>query len=179
MDALDHTDKDNQISFQDDGAIVVPAVACNMPDKQNRSIIFMKSFLGGKQLHIQDDHELEYTLKFNPQETTRKEYQLSLKVVTVHDKMSPLLLTIATQHADKDKNVCKEEASTAGIDIAIPYTKGEFQMTTPVIVSLLGNSSSVLTFKRKTADYGLTIKEILLTPMNTSTVADSTVKSVA
>jgi hypothetical protein len=164
---LDHTDEEDQISFKDDGAIIIPAVACNKPNKQNRSIIFMKSFLGGKQLHIENDHELQYTLTFPFPETAPKEYQLSIKVVTVHDKMSPLILTTGIESASC--KVCKDEQSPVETVIAIPYTKGEFQMTAPVFISL-GSSSNVLTFKRKTPDHGLTIKELLLSPINAESV---------
>jgi hypothetical protein len=86
--------------------------------------------------------------------------------------MSPLILTARIESDVQDGKVCKDEQSPVETLIAIPYTKGEFQMTAPVFISL-GSSSNVLTFKRKTSDHGLTINKgatVLLSPINAESV---------
>jgi hypothetical protein len=148
------------ISFQDNGTIIVPAVACTTPQKGNKKTKFMKSFLGGRQLHIREDQSVEYTLELK--ET--RQYHLSIRVVTVHGNMQPLLLQITTSgNDDSNKRI------TVGTVLNVPYTKGEWQMTDPVEIAL-GSGTNVLSFTRKEPPhFGLTMKELVLTPVTEPT----------
>jgi len=134
-----------------DGTIIVPAACCSSPSQSTKNIVFADSFLGGKQVNCREGDSLEYTLSDIP----AGHYAVTLRVCTVHLKQQPLLLTVSGD-GDAAVNVAT---------IVIPYTIGEWEYTNPVQVEL-SEGVNVLTLARETPNFGLTIKEIILTPMN-------------
>lgn len=153
MPLVETTVVDEPILFEIDGSIVMPAVACIKPTKPSANVIFSKSFLGGMQLHVRDGTSLEYVLTL----TETRRFNLLLRLVTVHDKMQPLLLTVISD-ADSDEDIVM--IST----IIIPYTIGEWGLSAPIEIEL-AKGSNTLTFAREAPKYGLTLKEIILTPL--------------
>jgi len=151
------------VTFSDDGTIIIPAVACSKPTKGNQKAIFMRSFLGGKQLHIREDQSVEYTLTLKES----RQYQLVLKVVSVHLKMGPVNLQVTTNINDGGSKAAASNKVTVGTVIVIPYTKGEWRLTFPVEIEL-GAGPNVLTFTREMPNFGLTLKELILLPVNES-----------
>ncbi len=144
------TDKDRKIVVGKDGVITIPAVACSKPTNSTRKIKFMKSNLGGMQLHynrLGKHEEFEYTFDA----PAAGKYTLSARVVTPSWK----------QHLFVTANGAKEP-----IDIALPHTVGFWDKTKPVEISLV-KGRNVLRFSRDHERLkGVTIKEFTLTPVN-------------
>lgn len=146
--AVTVTDADRKIVIGQDGAITIPAVACSKPTNSTAKIRFMKSDLGGMQLHYNRNgaaEEFEYTFDA----PAAGKYALSARVVT----------TSAEQHLQVTANGAKEPT-----DIAAPFTIGMWGKTQPVEVSL-AKGKNVLRFSRTDPVKGLTIKDFTLTPV--------------
>lgn len=147
-EAVTIADADKKIAVGKDGVITIPAVACSRPTNSTQKIVFMKSYLGGMQLHynrLGKPEEFEYTC----QAPAGGDYALSARVVT----------TSAEQHLLVAANDAKEPT-----DIAVPFTVGKWGKTPPVEVSLV-KGRNVLRFSRNEPVKGLTIKDFTLTPV--------------
>jgi hypothetical protein len=146
--AVTITDADRKIIVGQDGVITIPAVACSKPTKSTGKIRFMKSYLGGMQLHysrVGGAEEFEYTFEA----PAAGKYALSARVVT----------TSADQHLLVAANDAK-----APSDIAVPFTVGMWDKTPPVEVSLV-KGRNVLRFSRTEPVKGLTLKDFTLRPV--------------
>lgn len=146
--AVTITDADRKIVVGQDGVITIPAVACSKPTKSTGKIRFMKSCLGGMQLHyngLGGAEGFEYTFEA----PAAGKYALIARVVT----------TSADQHLLVAANDAKEPT-----DIAVPFTVGMWDKTQPVEVSLV-KGRNVLRFSRTEPVKGLTIKDFTLTPV--------------
>jgi len=124
-------------------------VACGKPTSSTAKIVFMKSYLGGMQLHynrLGNPEEFEYAFEA----PAAGKYALTARVVTPSWKQS-LLLTV---------NDAKKP-----IEIALPFTVGMWDKTQPVEVSLV-KGRNVLRFSRNEPVKGLTIKDFTLKPLN-------------
>jgi len=142
------TADDRKIVVGRDGVITIPAVACSKPTNSTAKIKFMKSHLGGMQLHysrLGQPEEFEYTFDA----PAAGKYALSARVVTPSWK----------QHLLVAANDAKEP-----IDIALPFTVGMWETTKPVVVTLV-KGRNVLRFSRPEPVKGLTIKEFTLRPV--------------
>jgi hypothetical protein len=143
------TDADRKIVVGQNGAITIPAVACSKPTNSTGKIRFMKSCLGGMQLHynrLGGPEEFEYTIDA----PAAGKYALSARVVT----------TSAEQHLLVAANDAKEPT-----DIAVPFTVGMWDKTPPVEVTLV-KGPNVLHFSRGGENIkGLSIKDFTLTPV--------------
>jgi hypothetical protein len=143
------TEADKKITVGQDGVITIPAVACSKPTKSTGKIRFMKSYLGGMQLHynrLGGPEGFEYTIDA----PAAGKYALVARVVT----------TSAEQHLLVAANDAKEPT-----DIAVPFTVGMWDKTPPVEVSLV-KGKNVLHFSRGGENIkGLTIKDFTLSPV--------------
>jgi len=150
VQTLTISEADKKISIGQDGVITIPAVACSKPTSSTEKIVFMKSYLGGMQLHYnrlgEKAEDFEYTIDV-PESGS---YELSAKVVT----------TSADQHLLVSVNDAKEPQN-----IAAPFTVGMWDLTPPVRIMLV-KGQNVLRFSRGGENIkGLTIKEFTLTPV--------------
>jgi hypothetical protein len=143
------TDADKKIVVAPEGVITIPAVACSIiPATNTAKIIFMKSALGGLQMHygrLGDPAAFEYAFDV-PQ---AGKYTLSARVVTVSPE----------QHLLVAANDAKDP-----VDIALPYTIGMWDKT-PTAEITLAKGKNVLQFTRKDSGKGLTIKDFTLVPV--------------
>jgi hypothetical protein len=142
------TEADKKIVADQDGVITIPAVACSKPANGTAKIRFMRSDLGGMQLHynrLGKPEEFEYSFEAS----AGGKYALSARVVT----------TSADQHLLVAANDAK-----APTDIAVPFTVGMWDKTQPVEVSLV-KGRNVLRFSRNDPVKGLTIKDFTLKPV--------------
>jgi hypothetical protein len=146
------------VTTKDGGKIIIPATSCSNPTKATNDVLFLDSFLGGKQLHLRGDATVEYTLTADLLTPTAKQYNLTCLVCTVHRNEKPVLLTVGN---DSDDDV------VAVISVEFPYTMGMWQETAPVVVELGGSdvTNTTLTFARQSTICGITVKEIKLTPV--------------
>jgi hypothetical protein len=146
--AVTIAEADKKIVVGQKGVITIPAVACSKPTNSTAKIVFMKSCLGGMQLHynrLGGAQEFEYTFEA----PAGGKYALSARAVT----------TSADQHLLVAANDAKEPT-----DIAVPFTVGMWDKTQPVVVSLV-KGQNVLRFSRNEPVKGLTIKDFTLTPV--------------
>lgn len=111
-----------------DGKIVIPAMACTTPTKGSKTAMFIGSVLGERQLHIRDDQ----TVKYNLSEVIGG-YHLVIRLVTVHLKTQPLLLTITNEGDGSDND---NDNLVAVASIVVPYTVGMWALTEPVEIVL-------------------------------------------
>jgi len=146
--AVTMTAADKKIAVGQGGVITIPAVACSKPTNSTGKIRFMKSSLGGMQLHYNRLGRAE-TFEYTFEAPAAGKYALSARVVT----------TSADQHLSVAANDAK-----APTDIAVPFTVGMWDKTQPVEVSLV-NGRNVLRFSRNEPVKGLTIKDFMLRPV--------------
>lgn len=142
------SEADKKIVAGPDGVITIPAVACSKPTDSTPKIRFMKSYLGGMQMHYSrmgNAEPFEYTFDVS----AAGKYSLSARVATVSPDQRLLV----------SANEAKEP-----IDIAAPYTIGKWDKTPPVEVALV-KGKNVLRFTRNEPVKGMAIKEFTLTPM--------------
>jgi len=145
------TETDKKILVGPDGVITIPAAACSKPTKNTGKIIFMKSNLGGMQLHYSRNgkpEKFEYT--FDAPKAGK--YTLTARVVTPSWKQHLMI----TANGDEKP-----------IDIALPFTVGMWDKTQPVEITL-AKGKNVLTFSREPEEglKGVTIKDFTLTPVH-------------
>jgi hypothetical protein len=141
--------EDKQIIVGQDGVITIPAVACSSPTNSTEKIRFMKSNLGGMQLHYNRLLKPE-TFEYTFEAPAAGKYTLSARVVTVSP--GQILLVAAN-------------AAQTPVEIAVPFTVGMWDKTPPVELALV-KGKNVLLFSRGGANIrGLTIKDFTLTPV--------------
>ncbi|MCK4294051.1 MAG: hypothetical protein KAY65_12700 [Planctomycetes bacterium] len=149
INAVTITEADRKIVVSKDGVITIPAAASSKPTNSTSKIKFMKTNLGGMQLHynrLGKPEEFEYT--FDAPKAGK--YALTARVVTPSWK----------QHLMVTANGAAEP-----IDIALPFTVGMWDKTQPVEVSLV-KGRNVLRFWRNEPVKGLTIKDFTLRPVS-------------
>jgi len=148
VEAVTVTEADRKIVVGDGGVITIPAVACSKPTNSTAKIVFMKSYLGGMQLHynrLGTPEEFEYTFDA----PAAGKYALTARGVTPSWKQH---LLVAVNGAEKPT------------DIPLPFTVGMWDKTQPVEVTLV-KGRNVLRFSRNEPVKGLTIKEFTLRPV--------------
>jgi hypothetical protein len=139
---------DRKITVDQDGVLTIPGVARSKPTKSTGKIRFMKSSLGGLQLHygrLGAPETFEYTFDA----PAAGKYTLSARAVTV----SP------DQHLLVVANDSKET-----VDIAVPYTMGKWEQTQPVEIEI-AKGKNVLHFSRVESAKGISIKDFTLAPL--------------
>lgn len=141
------TDADKQVEVAPNGVITIPAVACVNTGTNVNTIVFMKSNLGGLQMHyerVSQPATFEYT--FHAPQAGK--YALTARVVTVSPDQN-LWLTV--------------NDAAEPVVVNMPYTRGMWQTSAPVTITL-AQGKNVLKFDRKPEYRGLTIKDFTLTP---------------
>ena len=142
------SEADRKIVVGADGVITIPAVACSTPTNSTEKIRFMKSSLGGMQLHhSRMGPPVEWAYTFEAPAAGK--YALSARVVTTS--------------ADQQLLVAANEAP-APTPIAVPFTVGMWDVTPPVELSLV-KGANVLHFSRTEPMKGMSIKDFTLTPI--------------
>jgi hypothetical protein len=146
VEKVEVTEADKKIDVAPTGVITIPAVACSV-STNTPTIVFMKSTLGGLQMHYNRIGGLtpfEYTFEA-PQ---AGKYALSARVVTVSPNQT---LLVAPNGAPEP------------VTLSLPYTIGKWQQSEPVEINL-AKGKNVLKFDRPAQYRGLTIKDFTLTP---------------
>lgn len=150
----------------DGGTILIPAATCDT-ETHNDNVIIMDSFLGGKQVFLNHDGKVDYTLSGPP----GGKYKLSCRFVTVHDEKvkSPLQVTIASGETctglDDNGWELVQRDRTSCYTIDLPYTKGLWDETSPISVELPKDLSSCkISLTRDKAARGMALKDIKLVP---------------
>ncbi|MFM9960418.1 MAG: hypothetical protein ACKV2Q_04250 [Planctomycetaceae bacterium] len=133
------TEADKKIVVASSGAITIPAAS-------HSGAPLMKSFQGGQQLFCGSGGK--FSCEVNAPRAGR--YALTARVVTVHDELHLQLNLNNTQGA---------------VDMVIPYTRGQWQNTEAVEVTLV-QGKNVLSFSKPAKSFSL--KEMTLAPVSES-----------
>jgi hypothetical protein len=151
------------VAIEADGKIVIPSASFM---KKPMGVSSMDSFLGGKQIHFlkNKDGMVEYEL---PSAIHRGTYVLSLKVVNIHRNQVPMEISVDHTNSSEahDADDFEIVSATEPQELEIPYTEGGWQ-TTKEMVCVVVSPGSRLHLSRKAPCWGLTMKEIVLTPIN-------------
>lgn len=140
--------EDKQVIVGKDGVITIPAVACSTPTNSTEKIRFMKSYLGGMQLHYNRLAKPE-TFEYTFEAPAAGKYALSARVVTVS---AGQILLVAVN------------AAQTPVEIAVPFTVGMWDKTPPVELALVKGKNVLLFSRGGTNIKGLTLKDFTLTP---------------
>jgi hypothetical protein len=161
-----------RIATLDNGTVIIPAANTTDPTKDAQNIIFMDSFLGGKQLFMDKDGHVEYTLTSPP---PAGKYQITCHFVTVHDDKvkPPLLLSVegcddGDDQGDDGILLPNDQDNLCAVySIPLPYTKGMWQETAPVLVDVpTGVTTLKIALSRENTAHGLALKYLKLMPVN-------------
>jgi hypothetical protein len=133
------------------GTIVIPAASCTNPTTTTDKVMFLPCFIGGQQLYIMADAEVEYQV---PAELLRgteaQNYNLTCRVSTAHRLEQPLSLTVGP-------NV---------YEITLPYTMALWGSSEPVTICLDGSvADQTMKFSRNLQQFGFSMRDITLTPI--------------
>jgi hypothetical protein len=158
-EVLDH----DGVAIEANGQIFIPSASFL---KKPMGVSSMDSFLGGKQIHFltNNDVMVEYELPATIQQGV---YTVSLKVVNVHRDQVPMEISIDHTHSSgaHDSDDFEIVSATERQELTIPYTEGGWQTTKErLLVDVSPGSRIQLT--RKAPCWGLTLREIVLTPLN-------------
>ncbi len=141
-------EEDRIVSVSDRGVITIPAVATSKPNKSTGKILFMDSFLGGKQLHYSrtgGPQAFEYSLEV-PQ---AGRYALSARVVTPSWKQS---LEVTVNDANESRQ------------LPLPFTLGQWETSEPVLIHLAKGKNTLRFSRQHPKLKGVSIKAFTLTP---------------
>lgn len=143
-------DTDQKITLSDKGIITIPACATSQPSQSNRKILFMDSFLGGKQLLYSRNGGAQ-TFAYSLDVPKAGRYALSARVATPSWKQS---LQVSVNGAAQRTTM------------PLPFTVGMWETSQPVTVELT-KGKNLLTFDRQHPKLkGVTIRDFTLTPLD-------------
>jgi hypothetical protein len=134
------------------GAITIPATSCCNPTNK---VMFMPCFLGGQQLFVKDDAEIEYQIQPSLLQQqwsgSNGSFILVCIVATAHRSEQAIQLSIG---------------DSSSYVISLPYTMALWGETVPVRIELdfTNNQPIMLRFKRPQQNFGFAFKEIKLIP---------------
>ena len=115
------------------GMITIPATDCIIRNKQAKHMKQRSFFEGGHQLFLKDEKRVFYLL--DPELFGPRQYHLTIMICTVHRSEKPLTLQIGPSLASV-KEKAPTGTPTTDIRISVPYTKGMWRETEPVVVTI-------------------------------------------
>jgi len=124
-------EEDRRIHVGDSGLMTIPAAACVSPVEDTAKILFMRSRLGGLQLHYKRKGSPE-TFVYEVNVPQAGDYLLSAKVVTINRGQS---LQLELNGRD------------VPIDLPLPYTIGSWADSAPITIPLV-KGKNTLSFTR-------------------------------
>ena len=124
-------EEDRQFTVGKDGVITIPAASCVSPLKDTSKILFMKSRLGGHQLHYKGKGPQE-NMVYEIEVPEAGDYELSAKVVTIGRDQS------------LDLQVNESEAM---VKLPLPFDLGNWAKSEPILVKLK-KGKNTLSFTR-------------------------------
>ncbi|KAG7349275.1 hypothetical protein IV203_011872 [Nitzschia inconspicua] len=149
-------------TVDENGTVVIPAASFV---KESSGVSVMDSFWGGKQIHFakQQDAMVEYDV---PSSIKEGRYRLSLKIVNVHRDQVPMEICVddSSLSSSNDPEDFEVIPGTDPQQLQIPYTIGRWETTKEQINVNLSPGKKIL-LSRKIPCWGLTMKEIVLTPL--------------
>ena len=135
--------EDNLIAVDTNGVVTIPA---SRHGYESGNILAIESFVPGKQLNFMAGGQVEYEF---PDDATGGKYIMTCDVCTVSAKYSPL--------------TCKIDNPKDSVNVNIPYTIGEWQITEGVQVEV--SPGAALHMIRGVGSLGLAVKKYTFTPV--------------
>ncbi len=148
IEKVDLTSADKEVVVAANGVITIPAIAFTTTAAKPSSFFPMAGPDGKKRLHYSRDMNGEQSFEYTFDAPTAGSYTLTAGIVTVQSDQT---LTVTANGA------------SAPVDIALPYTLGQWQDSPPATVSLT-KGKNILRFTRPAGSRGLTMSKITLTP---------------
>jgi hypothetical protein len=144
---------DREIILHKDGSMTIPAVATTKPTNNTAKIKFMKSHLGGMQLHYERTGKGKETFEYEVDIEKAGKYSLTARVVTPSWK----------QHLFISINNSEEL-----VDMALPFTVGQWDMTEPVELNLSKGKNTLRFSRQEERLKGISVKDFKLSPVEKS-----------
>jgi hypothetical protein len=116
----------------------------------------MPSFTGGRQVFLGKDAILDYDLAPHWLPIQPQTYRLSMQVASAHARETTLLVTLHSKDGT--------QATSTTIRLHLPYTKGLWQETETVEVTLCRNCTQLSLERERQELYGISLKAIHLVP---------------
>jgi hypothetical protein len=135
--------------------ICIPADTTTTP--AGPSVLNMPSFTGGRQVFLGKDAVLDYDLAPHWLPLQPQTFRLSVQVASAHARETTLLVTV---HSQDDSQV----RTTTTLRLPLPYTKGLWQETETVAVTLCRNCTQLSLAREWQELYGVSLKAIHLVP---------------
>lgn len=148
IEKVEITSADKEVTVTENGVITIPAIAFTTTAAKPSAFFAMAAPCGAKRLHCSRDMSTEQHFIYTFDAPKAGSYTLTAGVVTVQ---SDQVLTLTAN------------GSTQPVEIAIPFTIGQWQDTPPVMVSLT-KGENILRFTRPAGSRGLTMSQITLAP---------------
>ena len=139
---------DRTIVKNADGSLTIPAAACDRPKNSTEKVAFMKSWDSGTQIHYVRLGQRPELIRYSVEVPAAGKYQLTAKVATVSPKQTSIL---------------RVNRRTL-IDMPLPFTKGLWGITDPVVMELREGRNTLM-FTCRAPNRGVTIKEFQLKPV--------------
>lgn len=137
------------------GTIEIPATAFVEPiAPDGTKVLTMDSYLGGTQLHLEQDGSVVYKL---PPFVPFGFFRLTARVVNIHRQQVPLLVSIDYLQGSKEYS-----SNRTAFEIQVPYTGGTWCTTKPTEIII--GAGVHLRITRSANCHGLTIKDFFLQP---------------
>ena len=147
--AIEIPPQQKEIRVDEDGVIVIPAVACSGPQNNSEKVAFMNSWDGGMQLHYQRLGNRPEILRYSVEVPAAGKYELTTTVATV----------------SAQQGVIFRLNRRTLVNVTLPYTKGSWQESESEVVELReGRNSIMVTFRAP--NRGVSFKELRLKPLD-------------
>ncbi|MFM8594079.1 MAG: hypothetical protein ACKOCK_06790, partial [Chloroflexota bacterium] len=147
-EAIEIPDSYKEIKVADDGTITLPAVACYSPRESSDRILFLKSWDDGYQLHYSRLGVQPELVKYRVEVPADGEYELTAQAATVSPNLEALV------------RINRDEPTP----FAMPYTKGLWETSEPVRVTLSAGRNTISVTARS-PNRGVSIKHWQLKPV--------------
>jgi len=138
---------DRTIVVSEDGMMTIPAAACDRPRNSTDKVAFMKSWGGGTQIHYSRLGARPELISYTVELPAAGKYELVAQVATVSPKQEAILRV--------NRRVL--------LDMPLPYTKGMWEESEPVILELKEGRNTLM-FTCRAPNRGITLKELRLKP---------------
>lgn len=137
-----------KIVLSDDGSMTIPAAACDRPKNSTEKVLFMPGWGEGTQLHYGRLGERPELIRYTVEAPAEGKYELVSNVATVSPKIEVIVRV--------NRRLM--------LDMPLPYTKGMWQKTEPIVMDLKeGRNSIMLTCRAP--NRGFSLKELRLKPV--------------
>jgi len=145
---IEISEEHRKIVVGGDGVMTVPAAACDRPKNSTEKVLFMPGWDEGTQVHYGRLGARPELIRYTIEAPADGKYELVSNVATVSPKIEVIVRV--------NRRLM--------LDMPLPYTKGMWQKTEPIVMDLKeGRNSIMLTCRAP--NRGFTMKEFTLKPV--------------